>query len=37
VVFLTWLAVVIAFYLLWGRRHSRLNTGQAEADPVEVA
>ena len=24
--FLLWLSVVLAFYLLWGRRHSRLNT-----------
>ncbi len=23
--FLAWLSVVLAFYLLWGRRHSRLN------------
>lgn len=34
VVFLTWLAIVLAFYFLWGRRNSRLNPGQA---PVETA
>lgn len=36
VVFLTWLAIVLAFYLLWGRRHSRLNADQAGAEPAEL-
>lgn len=34
VVFLTWLAIVLAFYFLYGRRHSRLNeavTADSEA------
>ena len=27
VIFLSWLAVVLAFYLLWGRRNAALNRG----------
>ncbi|MET0297289.1 MAG: amino acid permease [Microbacterium sp.] len=29
--FFAWLAVVLAFYFLWGRRHSKLNDPAAEA------
>lgn len=29
--FLLWLGVVLAFYFLWGRRHSKLNDPAAEA------
>lgn len=33
VIFATWLAVVLGFYLLWGRRHAALNRGVvAETD-----
>jgi len=31
--FLVWLAVVLAFYFLWGRRHSELNPGAKVVDP----
>lgn len=30
--FLGWLAVVLAFYLLWGRRHSKLNNPDPDAE-----
>ena len=30
--FLGWLAIVLAFYLLWGRRHSKLNRLGTDAD-----
>jgi len=30
--FLGWLAVVLAFYLLWGRRHSKLNGTDTDTD-----
>lgn len=34
--FLAWLAVVLAFYLTWGRRHSRLNRLlAADGTPIE--
>ena len=31
--FLVWLLVVLAFYFLWGRRHSELNPGATVVDP----
>ena len=34
-VFFIWMAVVLSFYFLWGRRHSRLNPDQAVTEPVE--
>ncbi|RYB94136.1 amino acid permease [Nocardioides oleivorans] len=30
VIFSVWLAIVLAFYFLWGRRHSRLESGDHE-------
>jgi basic amino acid/polyamine antiporter, APA family len=33
-IFGVWLVVVLAFYLLWGRRHSRLNDPVAETEDV---
>ncbi|WP_256838990.1 APC family permease [Ornithinimicrobium faecis] len=35
VVFLTWLAIVLAFYFLYGRRHSRLNQAVMEDSEVQ--
>lgn len=35
--FAVWVAVVLAFYLLWGRRHSALATAQAETDAAPDA
>lgn len=36
--FVGWVAVVLGFYLLWGRKHSRLNDPQdAPEAPVEAA
>ena len=32
VIFGTWLAVVMAFYFLWGRHHSRLNGAVATSE-----
>jgi amino acid transporter len=32
--FLGWLLVVLAFYLLWGRRHSKLNDAPVEVGPT---
>lgn len=31
--FLLWLLIVLAFYFLWGRRHSELNPGAEVVDP----
>lgn len=36
-IFSTWLAVVLAFYLLWGRRHARLNDAAAPAEQAGEA
>ncbi|WP_445256099.1 amino acid permease [Nocardioides aurantiacus] len=33
-IFACWLAVVLAFYLLWGRRHAALNRGEVAATEV---
>ncbi len=34
VIFGTWLAIVLAFYFLWSRHHSRLNTGLPVTEDV---
>jgi amino acid transporter len=34
VIFGTWLAIVMAFYFLWGRHHSRLNSGVPVSEDV---
>jgi len=34
VIFGVWLMVVLAFYFLWGRRHSRLNAPVVETEDV---
>jgi len=33
--FLLWLAIVMAFYLLWGRRNSALATGESAEERTE--
>ena len=34
VIFGTWLVIVMAFYFLWGRHHSRLNSGVPVGEDV---